>query len=80
MLSHINIGSGLDITVKKLAEEIKDIVGFNGKILFDKSKPDGPLKKLTDITRISNMGWTPNINLTDGLKETYDWYRNHINV
>lgn len=80
MLSHINIGTGVDITVKKLAEEIKDIVGFNGKILFDKSKPDGPLKKLTDITRISNMGWIPNINLTDGLKETYDWYKNHINV
>ena len=77
MLSHINIGTGKDVSIKELAEIIKDVVGYNGKILFDKSKPDGTLNKLTDVTLISKLGWSANTSLIDGLKETYTWYSDH---
>ena len=77
MLSHINIGTGKDVSIKELAEIIKDVVGYNGKILFDKSKPDGTLNKLTDVTLISKLGWSANTSLIDGLNETYTWYSDH---
>ena len=55
---------------------MKEVVEFDGKIVFDKSKPDGTPKKLTNTSRLSNMGWSPNENLFDGLTKTYEWYRN----
>jgi len=74
MLSHINIGTGKDITIKELAETMKEVVGFKGELVFDESKPDGSLRKLIDITRLSNMGWQYKVNLKQGLEMTYNWY------
>ena len=74
MLSHINIGTGNDITIYKMAHIIKRVVGFKGEIVFDKSKLEGPPRKLMDVTRLSKMGWTYNTDLEEGLKKTYAWY------
>ena len=76
MLSHINIGTGIDIKINVLAQKIKEVVGFKGNLFFDSSKLDGPLRKLTDVSKISNMGWKADINLEKGLRKTYDWYLN----
>tara|TARA_B100000795_G_scaffold213873_1_gene167553 strand:+ start:1466 stop:2545 length:1080 start_codon:yes stop_codon:yes gene_type:complete len=76
MLSHINIGTGLDIKISDLAQKIKEIVGFKGVLYFDTSKLDGPSRKLTDVSKISYMGWSSEINLEEGLRKTYDWYSN----
>lgn len=70
----INIGTGEDISIKELAKLIKEIVGFKGKIAWDKSKPDGTPRKLLDITRLHNLGWKHKIELRDGIKMTYEWY------
>jgi len=67
----INVGTGEDITIKELAEMIKNIVGFNGEIIFDPSKPDGTPRKLLDIGRIKELGWRPKTSLQEGLKKTY---------
>ena len=72
MCSHINIGSGADQTIKELAETIKEVIGYKGKIEFDNSKPDGTLKKLMDTTRLNNLGWQPEIKLNEGLTKTYN--------
>ena len=71
MCSHINVGSGTDLTVKELAEKISMVVGFKGDINFDPSKPDGSARKLLDSKRIQNLGFKYKINLMDGLKKTY---------
>jgi len=76
--SHINIGSGEEVTIKELAELIKDIVGYSGKIHFDKSKPDGMLRKLLDSSRIEKLGWKPKISLNDGISLTYEWFKRTI--
>jgi GDP-L-fucose synthase len=73
-LSHINIGTGIDITIFELAEILKNIIGFNGEVSFDDSKPNGAAKKLTDVSRLTNMGWNYNIKLHSGLSATYSWY------
>ena len=78
MISHINVGSGKDITIKELAEMIGKVVGFEGKIHFDKSKPDGSPRKLVDVSRITNMGWKNTTSLRTGLDKTYNWYKNNI--
>ena len=71
----INIGSGKEISIGDLARLIKDIVGFEGDLVFDKSKPDGTPRKLLDITRLKNLGWEPKIGLEEGIRETYRWFR-----
>lgn len=71
---HINVGFGTDLSIKELAEIIKEIVGFKGQIVFDVSKPDGTFKKLTDITKIKNLGWLPKTNLKDGIQIVYKWF------
>lgn len=75
----INVGTGKDITIKDLAEMIKDIVGFQGTIRFDPSRPDGTPKKLLDISRLKSLGWEPKISLKDGIKRTYEWYKKSLN-
>lgn len=70
----LNIGTGEDIKIKDLAELTKDIVGFKGEIKFDPSKPDGPPRKLLDVSRINRLGWQAKISLDDGIKRTYNWY------
>ena len=72
MLSHINVGTGEDLSIKKLAETIKDVVGFSGKLVFQPSKPDGVMRKLMDISLLSNLGWTPRFSLIDGLSLSYE--------
>jgi GDP-L-fucose synthase len=71
----INIGVGKDISIKELAELVKTVVGFEGDILWDASKPDGTLRKLLDISRISALGWKPSISLEEGIKSTYEWFK-----
>jgi GDP-L-fucose synthase len=75
MLSHINVGTGVDISIREMATILKMVVGFKGKLKFDTSKPDGTLRKLIDVTRLSNMGWRYTTSLEDGLRKTYQWYQ-----
>ena len=74
MLSHINVGTGVDVTIREMAETMKVVVGFNGKIVFDTTKPDGVSRKLIDVTKLESIGWKYSVNLKNGLKKTYDWY------
>ena len=71
----VNIGTGKDLSIKELAEKIKKVVGYNGKIVWDKSKPDGTPKKLLDVGKIHKIGWKHKITLNEGLKKTYQWYQ-----
>ncbi len=70
----INVGTGKDISIKNLAELIKDVVGFEGSIEWDTSKPDGTPRKLLDVSRITTLGWKPTISLEQGVRSTYEWY------
>jgi len=74
MLSHINVGTGKDVTIREMAETMKKVVGFKGKLTFDVTKPDGAPRKLIDVTRLENIGWKYSVNLEDGLITTYNWY------
>ncbi len=74
MLSHINVGTGKDVTIREMAETMKQVIGFKGKISFDTTKPDGAPRKLIDVSRLSNMGWKYSVDLKDGLSKTYKWY------
>jgi GDP-L-fucose synthase len=73
-LSHINIGTGEEISIRELTEMIKSAVGYNGTTGFDISKPNGTPRKLLDTSKINNLGWYPKIKLESGLSDTYDWY------
>jgi GDP-L-fucose synthase len=79
MLSHINVGTGKDITIREMAQTMKQIVGFKGKLTFDTAKPDGAPRKLIDVKRLKNMGWSYTTNLKEGLGETYNWYLEQVN-
>ncbi len=70
----VNVGSGSDLAIKELAEMIKHIVGFEGTVVWDKTKPDGTPRKLLDISRLKALGWGPRTALEDGIRETYEWY------
>ena len=72
--THINIGTGFEISIKDLAHLIKDIVGFGGDIFFNIDKPDGTMRKLTDVTKLHDLGWVHNVDIMDGIKRLYDWY------
>ena len=74
----VNVGVGEDVTIKELAETVKEIVGYKGKLEFDTSKPDGTPKKLLDVTKLNNMGWKADIRLNEGIKSTYDWFLDNI--
>lgn len=78
MLSHINVGTGRDVTIKQLAEQVAKTVGFSGQIDFDTSKPDGTPRKLMDISRLESMGWQAQISLEQGLQSVYQWYADNI--
>ena len=70
----INIGCGEDVTIRELAELICDVVGFDGELVWDKTKPDGTPRKLLDVTRIRALGWQPTIPLRKGIAQTYEWF------
>ena len=74
MVSHINVGSGEEITIKDISYIIKDIVEYSGEIVFNMKMPDGTYRKLLDISKIESLGWKPVINLQDGLRQTYNWF------
>ena len=74
MLSHINVGSGVDCTIHELAMTMAKVVGFSGEVIFDSTKPDGTPRKLMDVSHLQNLGWNYSINLEDGLKKTYQWF------
>lgn len=74
MLSHINVGTGVDCTIRELVETVADVVGYKGDIVFDATKPDGAPRKLLDVSRLKNLGWQYKINLRDGLASTYQWF------
>jgi GDP-L-fucose synthase len=74
----INIGRGKDITIRELAELVKEIVGFGGGIVFDRSKPDGTLQKLLDTSRMDELGWKAKVTLREGIKRTYEWYKREM--
>jgi nucleoside-diphosphate-sugar epimerase len=74
MLSHINVGMGRDVSIADLAHVVAQITGFEGRISFDTTKPDGTPRKLLDVSLLTNMGWTACIQLEEGIRQTYDWY------
>ncbi len=74
MLSHINVGTGVDCTIRELVETIAKVVGFEGEIEFDTTKPDGAPRKLLDVTRLKRLGWEAKTTLEDGLAMTYQWF------
>jgi len=77
MLSHLNVGTGEDVTIRELAETVQKVVGFDGEIVWDASKPDGTPRKLMDNAKLRSLGWQPTIRLQDGLQATYRWFVEH---
>ncbi|MEZ4801571.1 MAG: GDP-L-fucose synthase [Gelidibacter sp.] len=74
--THINIGTGKDISIRELAYKIKDLVGFKGELIFNTNKPDGTMRKLTDVSKLNSLGWKHSVDLDEGLKTIYKWYIN----
>ena len=74
MLSHINVGSGTDVTIRELAETVARVTGFGGRLAFDATKPDGTPRKLMDVSRLERLGWTASIGLQEGIEGTYRWF------
>ena len=74
MLSHINVGTGVDCTIRELAETVAEVVNYQGKVVFDASKPDGTPSKLMDVSRLKSLGWSYKISLKEGLEKTYKWF------
>lgn len=74
MLSHINVGTGVDCTIRELAETIASVTGFKGELVFDTAKPDGTPRKLMDVSRLKSLGWEASIDLKDGLHSAYQWF------
>lgn len=78
MLSHINVGTGVDCTIRELAETVAKVTGFAGRLTFDASKPDGAPRKLMDVSRLKALGWQASIGLEDGLRDAYGWYVENV--
>ena len=74
MLSHINVGTGVDCTIRELVETVAEVVGYKGQISFDTSKPDGTPRKLMDVGRLKSLGWEYSVSLEQGLKKAYQWF------
>jgi Nucleoside-diphosphate-sugar epimerases len=74
----VNVGCGEDISIRELAELICAVVGFEGQLAWDDSKPDGTPRKLLDVTKLQNLGWGPTIALHDGIAQTYEWFLKNV--
>ena len=74
----INVGCGEDLTIAELANVVRKIVGFEGEIVLDPTKPDGTPRKLLDVTKLTELGWRPRIKLRDGIRNTYRWFLEHV--
>jgi GDP-L-fucose synthase len=79
-IEHINIGTGEDVTIKELAHIIRDVIGFAGNIEWDKTKPNGTPRKVLNVDKIKSMGWNPTISLADGIRSTYNWYKENLST
>lgn len=77
--THINIGTGRDVSIKELAETIREIIGFKGSLVFNTEKPDGTMRKLTDVSKLNNLGWKHKIELREGINSIYSWYLKDVN-
>lgn len=77
-VDHVNVGSGKEVSIKELAELVKEVVGFEGELVWDSTKPDGTPRKLMDSSRLAEMGWRAKIELREGLEETYKWYLENV--
>ena len=77
MLSHINVGTGVDCSIRELAETLSNVTGFTGRLVFDTGKPDGTPRKLMDVSRLEGLGWRATIALEDGLRDAYRWFLEH---
>lgn len=77
-LEHLNVGSGKEVTIKELAELVKEVVGFEGELVWDSSKPDGTPRKLMDSSKLAALGWKAKVELKDGLVDTYKWYLENV--
>lgn len=80
MLSHINVGTGTDVSIMELAQMVAKSTGFQGTVGNDPSKPDGTMKKLMDVSRLANMGWRARVTLEDGISETYEWFLDNQDI
>ena len=76
--AHVNVGCGADLTIAELAETVRRVVGFEGRLRYDSERPDGTPRKLLDTARLSALGWRPRIGLEDGLRDAYRWYRERV--
>jgi GDP-L-fucose synthase len=76
--SHINVGTGTDVSIRELTTLMREVTGFGGEIVFDSSRPDGAPRKLLDTSRINGLGWRPNIELEPGLLDTYTWFKDNV--
>ena len=72
--THINIGTGIDISIKELAEIIKQIIGFKGDLVFNTEKLEGTMRKLTDVSKLNGLGWKDKVQLEEGVNRIYKWY------
>jgi GDP-L-fucose synthase len=79
-ISHLNIGTGKDLTILELAKLVAEIIGFKGKIVHDSSKPDGTPRKLLDVSRINSLGWKYTTDLREGIIKTYKWFLKNMEV
>lgn len=79
MLSHINVGTGVDCTIRELVETVAKVTGFEGNITFDASKPDGAPRKLMNVERLKSLGWTASVTLENGLEQSYQWFLDNQN-
>jgi len=77
MLSHINVGTGVDCSIRELAEAIARVTEYQGELIFDSSKPDGTMRKLMDVSRLKELGWQASIGLEEGLRDAYRWFVEH---
>lgn len=75
---HVNIGTGKEVTIKQLAETVKRVVGYEGEIVWNKDMPDGTPRKLTDVTKLHSLGWNHKVELEEGVKLAYDWFKENV--
>ncbi|MBQ0042513.1 MAG: GDP-L-fucose synthase [Lachnospiraceae bacterium] len=75
---HVNIGTGKELTIKELAEKVKDTVGFEGKIIWNSAMPDGTPRKLTDVSKLHSLGWMHKVDLDEGIKLAYEWFKDNV--
>ena len=75
---HVNIGTGKEVTIRQLAEIVRDTVGYQGEIVWNTAMPDGTPRKLTDVTKLHGLGWTHRVELEEGVKLAYEWFRENV--